>query len=488
MTNRLLPRVIALFLVMVSVIPGAPALAAASGNPESTPADLVVQSSETGVMVHLTTPAWRLQDVERDGRTFQEVALDVEDWWQAGDAGSPQLPERSVMLAVPPAGQISLASVDIGQATDVSDVAIQPAPEVMLVDDALQSRWSADRAAYAADAWQPASAAEIVEEGWLRGVRFVRVALRPFQFNPARSSLRVSQGVTVHLRFEQPVNENPAPADPLYAPVFRSTFANYEQAVRFQTAPDRQDRQPPAGPWVKVTANHDGLYRVTYNDLLASGLSAATLATIAPATLRLLDEGVEQAVFVAGAANGVFDPGDYVLFYARRNRSPHSDDNNVYWLTWGGANGLRMTSQNVAPASAAFANTLLTTAHAEQNLEYHAQRPFTNWLQPVPYDHWYWSYLNASMPVTLDNLKVNTASSVAPVASVWLAGDKQLAGNYTLSLRLNGQPEQLMTWTTARVLTGQKTLPAGAGERHQHGHHRAHQRQRTDQQRLDDVV
>lgn len=44
------------------------------------------------------------------------------------------------------------------------------------------------------------------------------------------------------------------------------------------------------------------------------------------------------------------------------------------------------------------------------------------------YDHWYWSYLAASMTVTLDNLKVNTASVVAPVASVWLAGDKQLAG------------------------------------------------------------
>lgn len=95
------------------------------------------------------------------------------------------------------------------------------------------------------------------------------------------------------------------------------------------------------GTWVKVTANHDGFDRVTYNDLLArtSGLSAATLATVVPATMRLLDEGVEQAVYVAGVANGVFDPGDYVLFYAQRNRGTNSDDNNVYRLTWGGANG-----------------------------------------------------------------------------------------------------------------------------------------------------
>lgn len=465
MLRRILPSVGALLVVVFGILPGAPAMAEVAVDQGRVQDGLVVQPFDNGVTLSLTTPAYRLQDIQRDGQTYQEIALDAEDWWPVGEPGSPQLPERNVMLAVPPGGQIIVESVETGEAAAVSGVTLQPAPEVTLVDDALQSRGSVNRAAYGVDAWQPASSAEIVEEGWLRGVRFVRVALRPFQANPARGSgsLRVSDSLTVRLRFEQPVNEHPAPADPLYAPVFQSTFANYDQAAQWQTAPAGAARQPLLdGTWVKVTANHDGLYRVTYNDLLASGLSAATLATIVPATMRLLDEGVEQAVYVAGAANGVFDPGDYVLFYAQRNRGTNSDDNNVYWLTWGGANGLRMATQSVAPASAAFANTLLTTARAEQNLEYHAQRPFTNWLQPVLYDHWYWSYLAASMTVTLDNLKVNTASAVAPVASVWLAGDKQLAGNYTLSLRLNGQPEQLMTWTGQKVLTGQQTLPAGA--------------------------
>ncbi len=463
MLQRMLPRIGALMIVAFGLLPGSPALADSSTGEGPALQGLALETFDDGLTLRLATPLYRLQDVQRDGQTFQEIALDAQDWWPAAEAGSPQLPERSVLLAVPPAGQIIVESVETGDAAVVSGVTLQPAPDVTLVDDALQSRWVVNRAAYGSDAWQPARAAEITEEGWLRGVRFVRLALRPFQVNPAQGSLRVSDSVTVRLRFEQPGNASPAPADPLYAPILRSTFVNDYQATQWQTAPTSQERQPLLdGPWVKVTANHDGLYRVTYNDLLTSGLSAATLATINPYSMKLLDEGVEQAVFVAGQANGVFDPGDYVMFYAQRNRAPLSDDNNVYWLTWGGANGLRMATQNVAPASAAFANTLLTTAHAEQNLEYHAQRPFTDWLQPVLYDHWYWSYLNTSMAVTLDNLRVNTASPVAPVASVWLAGDKQLAGNYTLRLQLNGQSPVDMVWTNQKVLTGQQALPAGA--------------------------
>ena len=309
MLRKMLPRLGALMIVAFGMLPGSPALADSSTGQEPALQGLALETFDDGLTLRLATPAYRLQDVQRDGQTFQEIALDAQDWWPAGEAGSPQLPQRSVLLAVPPAGQIIVESVETGDAAVVSGVTLQPAPDVTLVDDTLQSSWTANRAAYASDAWQPARAAEITEEGWLRGVRFVRLALRPFQVNPAQGSLRVSDSVTVRLRFEQPGNATPAPADPLYAPVLSSTFVNYYQAAQWQTAPAPETRQPLLdGTWVKVTANHDGLYRVTYNDLLASGLSAATLATINPFTMKLLDNGAEQAVFVAGQANGVFDP------------------------------------------------------------------------------------------------------------------------------------------------------------------------------------
>ena len=49
-----------------------------------------------------------------------------------------------------------------------------------------------------------------------------------------------------------------------------------------------------------------------------------------------------------------------------------------------------------------------------------------------------------------------------PVASLWLAGDRDLPGTYKVSLSLNGTPAQEMTWSQTRVLTGTLPLPAGA--------------------------
>lgn len=217
MLRKMLPRLGALMIVLLGLLPGSPALADSSTVPGTTLQGLTLETLDDGLTLHVSTPVYRLQNVQRDGQTFQEIALDDENWWPVGDAGSPQLPERSVLLAVPPAGQVIVESVETGDAAVVSGVTLQPAPDVTLVDDALQSSWTVNRAAYASDAWQPARAAEITEEGWLRGVRFVRLALRPFQINPAQGSLRVSDSVTVRLRFEQSGNATPAPADPLYA-------------------------------------------------------------------------------------------------------------------------------------------------------------------------------------------------------------------------------------------------------------------------------
>ena len=50
-----------------------------------------------------------------------------------------------------------------------------------------------------------------------------------------------------------------------------------------------------------------------------------------------------------------------------------------------------MAQPNAAPGSASFANVVLTTLHAEENIAYKGQRPFVDWLQPVRYDSWYWN-------------------------------------------------------------------------------------------------
>jgi len=452
-------------IVLVVLVPSVSAVEPPVPDP-SGGRDVRVQPEVSGVTIDLTVPDYKIEDVVHDGVTYQQIAVDADGWAQAGQPGAPQLPERGMMVAVPPTGDVSLQILDLTPAAAPGSYRLQPAPLASLQEDQLVETWQADPVKYSEAAWTPAAQAEIAQEGWLRGYRFVRLALRPFQINPASGELRVASTLRVRLAFSEPGPSVPSlPADPIYAPVFWSTFANYDQAKGWQTRPEPgavEARQMSTDPQVKVTVNADGLYRVTYTNLLNAGVAAGTLGTLNPRTFRLLDEGVEQHIYVVGENDGVFNPSDTIQFYGLRNKAALSDDNNVYWLSWGGANGLRMASQNAAPASASFATTLLTTAHAEQNLEYKQQRPFVDWLQPVLYDQWYWKQVITPETITFQNVKADTASSVQPVVSMWLAGDRDLPGNYTVSLSLNGAPAVNKTWTQTRVLDGSLSLPTGA--------------------------
>ncbi len=102
-------------------------------------------------------------------------------------------------------------------------------------------------------------------------------------------------------------------------------------------------------PYVKLSVAQDGLYRVRAAELQQAGVP---IHTIDPHTLQLFHRGIEQAIFVAGEADGRFDATDYLDFYGRKNdgladsalyrpasAQPHSyyslfSDTTAYFLTW----------------------------------------------------------------------------------------------------------------------------------------------------------
>jgi hypothetical protein len=82
------------------------------------------------------------------------------------------------------------------------------------------------------------------------------------------------------------------------------------------------------GNWYKIAVDVTGIYKITYNDLVSYGLDPGQ---INPKHLRLYGNGngmlpelanvfhyddlQENAIFVFGENDEVFDPGDYILFY-----------------------------------------------------------------------------------------------------------------------------------------------------------------------------
>jgi hypothetical protein len=115
-----------------------------------------------------------------------------------------------------------------------------------------------------------------------------------------------------------------------------------------------------SGNWYKFAVSETGIYKITYNDLVNAGINPAN---INPQHIRLFGNGggmlpepnagfrhddlIENAIMVVGEEDGVFNQGDYIMFYGQ---SPHEwkylpnskifeyihniyDDRNYYFLT-----------------------------------------------------------------------------------------------------------------------------------------------------------
>src|SRR5690606_18091437 len=178
------------------------------------------------------------------------------------------------------------------------------------------------------------------------------------------------------------------------------------------------------GSETKVLVSESGLYALSYTDLQQAGLPVGTLD---PRTLKL-SHGYprrEVAIVVEGRADGVFNVGGRLLFYAEPSFSRYVDDD-VYFLTVGGANGQRMTSRSGAPTGSA--GTAWRTSQAETNRYYdplYAGRDG---------DHWFWDKLaRPDSSSGVYTLQVVAPQSGGPAATLtlWLQGYTASSG-YTL--------------------------------------------------------
>jgi hypothetical protein len=120
----------------------------------------------------------------------------------------------------------------------------------------------------------------------------------------------------------------------------------------------------PSQPHFKFKIYNEGVYRISHqalsDALTAQGMS---LASIDPRNIQLFARGAQQAIYLEGESDGVFDPNDFIEFYARKNDGVFDDDAYIddpqfnanpyyslindtlrYFITWNNSiSNLRMT-------------------------------------------------------------------------------------------------------------------------------------------------
>ncbi len=167
-----------------------------------------------------------------------------------------------------------------------------------------------DPAIYGADAFYPARLVEAGPVVQQRGQRFLPVRVFPFQYNPVQGQLQLHRTIEVRITLTAAVDAA-------------------AQADSFAVGGLTPAANPPG---LRIRTTERGLYRLTYGDLQAAGVP---LASANPAQFAVSYLGAPVDIEVTGAADGRFDPGDLVIFYAEPYVGRYMTQN-VYRFTWSG--------------------------------------------------------------------------------------------------------------------------------------------------------
>ena len=360
----------------------------------------LLQSDADRVVLELQVAGYDARVRQAGGATY--TALAIPDLGNTDDAGKPQLPVKGVMIGVPRAAQVSLKIVADESRRDAlaypplpaSTPRVQYDPRQALPNSAGNSV-IANPVIYSGSSVYPADAVRIASIGNWRSQRYAVLEFRPVQYDPRARQLILHRRLRVEIAFSyasgargaaqvgEPVGEG------AFESLLQKSLVNYDSAKNWRSAPQRlpAPRTSPrydGSPWYKIPVDSDGMYQITCEQLASSGID---LGALDPRTLKIFKSGAELAIDAIGQTDGHCDAGDYYEFFGQAARTKYTNTN-LYWLTYGGAAGKRMTTRDAGGAgtpTAAFTNTI----HLEQDKLFRSYLP----LDVEGADHWYWNYL-----------------------------------------------------------------------------------------------
>lgn len=320
--------------------------------------------SPDDVRIRVSAGEYGIREVAIEGAAYRRVLPNHPR--PVGEAGRPDLPKRTYLVAVPE-GFRARATVVGSEHVDFPGPPIEPFPKDTIVgpEGTPVALFHRDEETYRSSSWYPEDLVAVGAPVRFRRHTVVPVTVHTFRTRPGSGLLRIYSLVDVRVRFERDPSKTVGPVEPVgdegaWEGIYRNSIVNYEEARAFRSRPAREGAVP-RGPgkrdeeeW-KLYVRESGIYRVDYDELAAAGfppgvaVDALTLArrgfddkameegedpfteTILP--LEVADEG----------GDGFFGAGDRIVAYLpgfREDRMERDDGDRfateaVYFLTVG---------------------------------------------------------------------------------------------------------------------------------------------------------
>ena len=201
----------------------------------------------------------------------------------------------------------------------------------------------------------------------------------------------------------------------------------------------------PNKTYLKLYIAQDGVYRINKTDFNNAGIS---VTTIDPRSVKVLYKGNQVPIYFDGESDGVFGDNDFFDFYGIRNKggltkyingisidntvmytkdeyNNNYSDTSIYWIEWGGANGLRMTDVSSSNSFASYPSPyFFESVHKENDLVYslgeHINDTDYRYFNPefVQGEGWYWSQLSDLFSVRDSTKLKNPFKSEQPLCKI----------------------------------------------------------------------
>lgn len=373
------------------------------GNPAEIALDFIVRNYD-------------LQTIYLDGESYTSLMFEGQS--ELVTVSGYEMPVMTKVLVAPPSGDFSIDYQTNNTTRIKTRHPLAPALQPVELDDDLTAGKSArlPQALEQVDGLLPTEAVQ-VEEAWVREYRLLIIKVFPLQYDASQQELVFSSHVQVKIAFAGNVASSIDAAleisDPRSDPFLASLLPvvenpemleSWRAAAGASAVSTSAVQSISAAPRYRIAIDQDGLYRMTYAELLAAGVP---VASIDPQTFQLDSQGRQVALYVSNNDGNpaVFSPGEYLAFYGQRFRGDRlaqqfvaenahfytywkqlSDGSqvlwkpemnaemfekytrtNVYWLSYNQENPLRMPAFDGAPGSAPVASHYTAVARAEQD-------------------------------------------------------------------------------------------------------------------------
>ena len=286
----------------------------------------LTEKTRDGLHISYNVGQVTLNTIQYRGEEMSEVSINTIAI--PSEAGKPNLPADSRMMAIPQGATAHLRVVSFEKET-LHNVNIAPALRIQSENEEPDMNYVKDMSVYSKDAYYPAEPF-VMGGSYIRGVEAVTVAVTPFQYNPVTKDLIVYTNVELAVEFEGGNGHfgEDRLRSPYWDPILAAELLNYDQlpVIDYEARMQQWLRDNDKGAeYLIITPNNDAwaeyanqlkdyrtrqgiiteVYRLdempatTTNDMKAWFHSAYNTWEIAPVAVCLLgDHGTNMGQYI----------------------------------------------------------------------------------------------------------------------------------------------------------------------------------------------